>query len=670
MKIYLAELSHTGRGRSPNTVPLAAGYLAATSKKHFPDVDVTIFRDPNQLLRAARSKRPDLVGFSIYAWSEELSRFCAQKIKENSEKTVIVAGGASVDDIDAEMLRFLRLNSCYDLCVANEGEFSFLSLLEHLKSHGRLMPNETIEGCARLSTDGTLLRGSYELPDLSEIPSPYLEGFLDSFLLDGYEPIIESMRGCPYSCKFCVSGTPHWSKLRAFDLDRVFAEFEYIEDKTRSKYLLLTDENLGILKERDVSIAEYIIKSYKNNGFPSRLYFYSAKIITDYVLKVIETLAPIGSFGMSFQTLDEKVRKEIKRTNIRYDDFLKYIQWGRARKIAVSTEMIFGFPGETADNYIKGLEKLLRSGVDRISSYNLRLLSGIDLNTQENRAKYGFKTMYRLPERTFGCYDGSIITETEEVVVGCNSFNYDDYQKVRKYGLFLELASGRRYLSELMQLMMNLGMAGEKLIMFLTEHKFVEYPRLYSIVKDYTNRIREELFETPQACTGYVRKLIADGMPVPEVKLNYIYTGKIIFDNETRDELFEAVRDFVSIHSNSAKEVVFFNDYIDNILAKQIVSFIPNEEAVVYSQSSILLDRIEQNNYSCVDDLLGDDRNLLEFELHRNAMDFIEKRIPNNNCSDESIIQDIYMTVTKFGLLRLRRIKQAHNLSYKNEQRL
>jgi len=277
MKVYLAELSHIGKGRSPNTVPLAAGYLAATSKKHFPGVDITIFRDPNQLLRAVKSKQPDLVGFSIYAWSEELSKFCAQKIKEISEKTVIVAGGASIDDIDAEMLRFLQLYPCYDVCAANEGEVSFLRLVEHLKIHGELVPNETIEGCARLSTDGTLLRGLYTAPDLSEVPSSYLEGFLDPFLRDGYEPVIKSMRGCPYSCKFCVSGTPLWSKLRAFDLDRVFAEFEYVKKKATNRSLTLSDENFGILQDRDVKVAEYIIKSFKDSGFPPRLYFYSAK---------------------------------------------------------------------------------------------------------------------------------------------------------------------------------------------------------------------------------------------------------------------------------------------------------------------------------------------------------------------------------------------------------
>ncbi len=656
MIIYLAELSHTGLGRSPNVVPLAAGYIAATTKKYIPDTEIHIFRDPNHLLQAVRLRKPRIVGFSLHLWSERLSSFCAQRIKEISPKTMIVAGGPSIEDINSELLRFLKLHTYYDICIPNEGEFSFLQLIRHIKTNGRLVPNEIIEGCARLSIDGLLLRGLYTIPDLSDIPSPYLEGFLDTFLNDGYESIIQSMRGCPYACTFCVSGTPLWSKIRAFDLERVFAEFDYIKKRTKSKYLILTDENFGILQERDIKLAEYIIDSFKDNNFPSKLYFYSSKIVTDYVLNIIEMLAPIGEFGISFETLDESVKKEMKRVNISYGQFLKYIQWAKKKKITTSTEMVFGFPGETVGNYINGLERLMRSDVDRIYSYNLRLLSGIDLATQASRDKYKFKTMYRLPERTFGCYDGKIVTEIEEVVVGCRSFDYNDYQKVRKYGLFLELARGRGYLSELIILMIRVGLPGEKLVRFLAEHEFNEYPKLFSLVSDYINRTKKELFETPEKCTEYVHKLISSGMSVPEVKLNFIFTGKIILDKEARDELFEVVKDFIHSCSNTSKQVDFFVEYINNILIKQIISFSANEESVIQSQTKIRLDRIEQNNYDSIDNLLTNDKTLLDFSLPKEAVDFIQVR-PLYSIADEATLQDIYMTVVRGGLFRQRKIK-------------
>jgi len=655
MIIYFAELSHTGHGRSPNTVPLAAGYLAATTKQYFPEAEVRIFRDPQLLLEAVKITPPDILGVSVYLWSERLANFFAQKIRDISNKTVIVAGGPSIDDIDEELKAFLQLHHYYDVCIPNQGELSFLRIVEHINAHGKLVANEVIEGCARLSLDGALLRGAYTAPMIADIPSPYLGGFLDPFLSDGYVPIIQTMRGCPYSCAFCVSGTPHWSKITAFDLDRVLAEFEYVKARAKTKKMLLTDENLGILKERDIKLAEYLIKSYNESGFPAQLYYYTAKIITEHVLKIVELLSPIGQFGISFQTLDEGVRKEIKRTNIQFDQFLKYVLWAKGKKIITSTEMIFGFPGETVESYLTGLEQLLRSGVDRIYSYNLRLFNGIDLASQKNREKYHYKTKYRLPERTFGRYDGTVVTEVEEVVVGTSSFNFDDYLTIRKYGLFLELASGRGYLSELMQLMGKLGLPGEKLIRFLTQHSYDQYPKLAAIVQMYSERAKAELFDTIEQCTEAVQSLISEGKPIPEVKLNLIFTGKIMLDDDVREEFFDAIKYFVNTHGGK-KHVVFFNDYLGNILNKQIVHFIKGEEVAVIANSHIPLDKIDRPDFNAEDVLLMDTTEKVAFTLHTDAINFLKNKSISSPVKDESTLQDIYMTMTLHGLLRTRKI--------------
>jgi hypothetical protein len=144
MIIYLAELSHTGRGRSPNVVPLAAGYLAAFAKKHFSHLRITIFRDPNLLLWAIESKKPDIVGFCVHLWSERVSNFCAMRIKQISKNTTVVAGGPSVEDRDPELVKFLRFNANYDVCIPNEGEVSFLRLIEHVAAYGEVIKIQSL----------------------------------------------------------------------------------------------------------------------------------------------------------------------------------------------------------------------------------------------------------------------------------------------------------------------------------------------------------------------------------------------------------------------------------------------------------------------------------------------------------------------------------------------
>lgn len=651
MLVYLAELSHTGQGRSPNVVPLAAGYLAAALKRDFPDVGVKIFRDPNALLDAVKKDKPDVVGFSVYVWSERVVSFCARRVKEISGRIVTIAGGASIDDIDEELLRFFQANPDIDVCIPNQGEIGFINVIKRLKTEGALVLDEVIDGCAVLGSDGRLRRGTYAVPELSDLPSPYLEGILDEFLSDGYDPIIQSMRGCPYSCAFCVSGTKMWRRLQAFSLQRVFAEFEYIRARTTSKYLILTDENLGILKERDVAMAEYISNSFHTNGWPARLYFYSAKRVTPHVLKVLETLSPIGEFGMSFQTLDEAVRENVKRVNVQWDQFLEYLRWAKRRGIMTSTELIFGLGGESANSYRVGIEKLLSSGVDRVYSYNLRLFNGIDLSTQANRKKYEYVTRFRLPERTFGVYDDEVVTEIEEVVVGSNSFDFDDYLKTRTYGLFLELASGRGYLSEFIHLAVNLGLPGEKLISFLVDHDYAEHQRLRSTVRDYLGRSKSELFETPEQCTDYVTRLIVGGGAVPEIKLNLLFTGKIMLDDRTRAELLAVVKEFIGVNAPRADERALLTDYIDNVLAPRIVSLRVGEEETVRSRTIIDLDRLRNGDYGSVGDLSIDNGKVFELRLHQDAIDFV-RRSPILNTEDEESLQNAYMKISRFGLLR------------------
>ena len=161
MIIYLADLSHTGRGISPNTVPLAVGYLSSYVRKKISGLEIQIFKDPNALLDAISVQVPDVVGFSLHLWSEKISSFCAQRLKDISPKSITVVGGPSVDDIDAELQFFLQNHPEYDVCIPGEGEVGFFKLIEHLNNKKPISSNFPIPGCATLSNDRILLKGVY-----------------------------------------------------------------------------------------------------------------------------------------------------------------------------------------------------------------------------------------------------------------------------------------------------------------------------------------------------------------------------------------------------------------------------------------------------------------------------------------------------------------------------
>lgn len=652
--IYLAEFLHTGAGgRTPNTVPLAVAYIASYTMKVFPEAEITLFRNPDEFMASVRKRRPNVVGFSAQLWSENLARTYAAKIKKHDPTIITVVGGSSIEDITVEIERYLEANPAFDVVIPNEGEIPFASLIRHIKEYGRIPCDAPIEGCCTRGSDGKMLRGSYALPDPKEIPSPYLGGFLDRFLAEGFEPIVQTMRGCPYSCSFCVSGSPLWSKLRAFDLERIFAEIQYIHPRTSSSYLILTDENFGVLKERDVQVARFIADHSKKTGFPGHLYYYSAKIVTPSVLEIVNVLNGLGMFGISFQTLDENVRKEIRRVNVKYAKFEEYINWAKSSGIPTSTELIFGFPGETVAGYIDGLERLIVSGVDQINSYNLRLFNGIDLATQGSRAKYQYKTKFRLPERNFGIYEGDTIAEFEEIVTGSHSFDYNDYLMVRRYGFFLEVCSGCSYFTQFMRLMIKLGLRGEKLIAYLSGYDYARFSELGLIVAQYMIAARRELFENTEALQEYLQRMLDAGQEPPEVKLNFIYTGKIIFQSTICKQFFAVVKQFVESQTSDEKLRNLLFDYLDNILLPRIVTFSSGEPDVVEAYSGIDLSRLENDRFNSAADLLLPRPDRLIFELHPEIRRF-KAKMPACEADSDAVIQDIFMKNLPLRLMRSR----------------
>jgi radical SAM superfamily enzyme YgiQ (UPF0313 family) len=512
VKIYLADLFHVytaGRNPhlSPYTVPLGIGFLASTVKTRMPHCQITLFRDPDRLLAAIRTSPPEVMGFSFCSWNSDLTRRVAEIVKATCPGVITVGGGPCVDDTDDQLVEFFEAFPQIDYLVPNEGESGFLALVQAIeRGEARGGP---IAGVAYLGAGRRLIRGQYArpvvtsetpgferlspkqvrpiAPDELEIPSPYLDGTLDSFLDEGLVPIVQTMRGCPYQCHFCVSGATEWNRTRGFAPERVKAEVDYALSRSRSKDLILTDENWGVLGDRDVEIARYITERSKAKGAPTRVCYYTAKIVTPASREIVEMVAPIawiGEFNMSFQSLNPQTRQAIKRTNISLDKVSANVQWAHERNIPTYSEMIYGMPYETPATFFDGVETLLQAGIDIIHVFSLQLFPGIDLASKSARENYGFRTRFRLLDQAFGIYDGGklISVEPEEVMYTTRWSTEEDYFTVRRYGFFQQLLQARFYFVEFSRLCAEIGIPFERLIRHLTLADYSMYPSLKAIL--------------------------------------------------------------------------------------------------------------------------------------------------------------------------------------------
>jgi radical SAM superfamily enzyme YgiQ (UPF0313 family) len=604
MRVTLADLFHLGGAQNPDTapytVPLGIGYVAATAKRQVQGLSLELFRNPDRLLEAIKREPPDVLGFSISNWNLDLTRRVAQLVREWSPATVMVAGGPSIDDVDAAIADFLRAFPELDYLVPSEGEIGFAALLGHLQAGPP--KRGVVAGAAYLDRSGALVRGTYVMPNVapegrlvrtnsrvaapaaepeidSEIPSPYLDGTLDAFLEEGLVPILQTMRGCPYRCEFCVSGTTLWNKPRGFPLRRVRAEIEYALQRSPSKDLILTDENWGILGERDVELARHLINRSEAVGSPKRLYFYTAKIVNEASRSIAKLVAPItwnswiGELTMSFQTLNPEARDAIKRTNISIDKVEANVAWAKEHGIRTASEMIYGFPHETPATFIDGVEVLMRKGIRNVAIYPLQLFSGVELDLAEARAKNGMETMFRLADCGYGSYqNGDLISvEAEEIVVRTKWSSRADYFVIRRYAFFMMLLFGRPYFDELVRLCAAGGVDTPPLIRFLAMQDFSGQPNLARIFAAYDAQAAAELFPTRDALYSSVAGRVRRQESLAGVKLNLVFLGRVFRSVEAVRELLGLVEDYLvaRVPENPGATAIF--TYLREVLPNRVV---------------------------------------------------------------------------------------------------
>ena len=149
-----------------------------------------------------------------------------KKVKEINKNCLIVYGGANAGIEFDDNKVFLSQQKNIDYVVYGDGEKPFSNIVQNYKilnlskDWRQKLKSMPIDG-GRTLLNNQLVHGKPIDPvmDLMEVPSPYLTGVFDELLQDAMlTPIIQNIRGCPYKCRFCVSGT-QLGKIRHFSLE-------------------------------------------------------------------------------------------------------------------------------------------------------------------------------------------------------------------------------------------------------------------------------------------------------------------------------------------------------------------------------------------------------------------------------------------------------------------
>ena len=559
LEVFLCDLTHTGNGIGTNNIPLNIGIIAAYTKKYLDDqVNFTLFKYPEDLNEALRNIQPDIIGFSNYAWNDRLNEYFCKKIKTLNSRIITVKGGPNIPLPSDQKKVYLENHSDTDYYFTLEAEDAFKRFLERFLASD-LKESVPVDGCVYIDQSGEMITGSNlgRMTDLKEIPSPYLEGLLDKFFDGHLVPIVETTRGCPFSCNFCNFGQSYYSKIRRFDMEIVQQELRYIANKVKDSgptNLILTDMNFGMYP-RDIDVANEIIRCRDEHQWPISVYIETGKNRIDTVSKVVDILKDCVNVKLSLQSNSQEVLEEIKRKNIDQKSYWKICQQLKKKGQGITAEMIVPLPKETPDSFYEGIKFLMDSKVDTIINYTLQINYGTEYSDLTYANKFGYVSRYRPYVNCFGKYAGDIVMEVEQVGVATNSLTEANYSEIRAFCLIIQILYNNPIMQEVFWLLDELGGSAFDFTVHCFE-RINSHKELRQAVNEFIVETEDELFLEPQA----VRDLFSDNenynkLVNGELGRNVMFANFALIMSRHFDALVEFVIEMFKSHLDQKVDV-------------------------------------------------------------------------------------------------------------------
>ncbi|RJR32889.1 MAG: radical SAM protein [Deltaproteobacteria bacterium] len=512
--VWLCDLTHTKQTIASNTIPLAIGLVASYVKKRLGDrVSIRLFKYPEKLIENLLLKPPRVLGFSNYVWNLDLSYSLASKAKALSPETIIICGGPNYPKDAAEQETFLQHRNLIDFYLYREGEPGLLSLLQALMAHNfdiRETKKAGLPNCHFLADGKLQALNSNVRINLNDIPSPYTTGLLDEFFDGKLMPLVQTNRGCPFSCTFCAESDPFFDKVSFRPPAEVIGELEYIARKVQgNKNIFIADSNFGMYPQ-DLEIAKGIAGVHEKSGFPDYIHVATGKNAKERVLEAARLTGGLFRLSASVQSTDPQVLKNIKRRNIPPETIISLAQ--TAAQIGSNTyaEVILALPGDSKEAHFKSLEDVINANLNYIRSFTLMLLKGTELDSPETVARFGLITKYRVLPRCYGVYqfgeDKVLSVETEKVCVASNTLTFDDYLECRLFALTLEIFYNDAVLAELLAFLGAYGIRPFEFLKRIHDRRTAFPGALQEMYNNFLRETREELWDSEEQLLAFAKQ--------------------------------------------------------------------------------------------------------------------------------------------------------------------
>jgi len=296
--------------------------------------------------------QPDLIAISSTEDMWELGMHILEEIKDYKTRNNIpvIAGGVFPTFAPDLALSYPLI----DMVCIGEGEHALLDLCKYIEN-GEVWTSVTNLWIKR--PDGSVLKNSVTKPvDINTLPMIDVSIFEDARL---YRPMsgkiyrmlpIETMRGCPYTCRFCNSPSQmsfYKSEagggfFRKKSMELVYNELKYFKDELNLEYAYFWADTFLAMNQREL---EEFCEMYSDIKLPFWIQTRPETISHDNMKRLSKVGLHRISFGLEHG--NEEFRARMLDRKWKNADIIEALKIPHQHGVQFSVNNITGFPDET-----------------------------------------------------------------------------------------------------------------------------------------------------------------------------------------------------------------------------------------------------------------------------------------------------------------------------------
>ncbi len=322
---------------------------------------------------AAQCVDNDVVAFSCYIWNITQTLAVARAIKALNPKVKILLGGP---EVSYEWQEILLLDEI-DYIITGEGEVPFKAFLDNF-------PNvDAVPSLVRKVGNGEMMQNlaapMFDLTEYADL-QPYLHEPPEA--LKNKVLYIETSRGCPYKCTFCLASLDN--KVRYLPNDSIKTMLLYLMQN--GKVIKFLDRTFNIKRDFTLDIFAFILEHHRpDNVFQFEI---TADILHADIIRFIQEKVPKGlfRFEIGIQTVNQQANLAVSRKQS-FEKTKSIIQQ-LDHKVEMHLDLIVGLALDYWDDIKYSFEQVFALFAPELQLGFLKFLKGTPLRDTAN--EHGF----------------------------------------------------------------------------------------------------------------------------------------------------------------------------------------------------------------------------------------------------------------------------------------